>query len=119
MPNRFVSNGWFPLVKKFTFSWFMELRDGTPFSVINQNQELVGTPNRLRLPIYFSLNPHIEREVEMGRYRWALRVGINNITGHENFTLVNNNMASRHFLEYGGGTRRSFTFRVRYLGRSK
>ncbi len=121
IPNRLLGHGWAPLpgFKKYTVSWFVEWRDGTPFSVINDRQELVGSPNRLRLPRYFSLNPHIEREVETGRYRWSFRVGVNNVTGHGNYSFVNNNTASPRFLNYAGGQRRSLTFRIRYLGRSK
>ncbi len=117
IPNRLLASGWAPLFKRYTVSWFVEWHDGTPFSVVNGSQELVGTPNRMRLPRYFSLNPHLERDLELGRYRWSFRVGFNNVTEHDNFSLVNNNIASSRFLYYGGGQRRSLAFRIRYLGR--
>ncbi len=117
MPNRALFSGWVPFRKRYTFSYFLEWRDGTPFSVINDQQELVGAPNRLRLPRYVSLNTHVEREFEVAHYRWAVRVGFNNVTAHENFSFVNNNIASPKFLIFGGGERRSMTFRLRYLGR--
>jgi len=117
IPNRVVASGWTPVRKNFTFSYLVEWRDGTPFSVIDDTQELVGLPNRMRLPMYFTLNTHVEHEFVAGRYRLALRVGVNNVTGHDNFSMVFNNIASPKFLTYGAGERRSLNFRFRYLGR--
>lgn len=117
MPNRVLASGWLPILKPYTFSYFLEWHDGTPFSVLNDAQELVGAPNGMRFPAYFTLNTHLEREVTLGRYKFSVRVGFNNVTGHDNFTLVNNNTASPDFLTYGGSERRTVAFRLRYLGR--
>jgi hypothetical protein len=116
-PNRFISWGWLPLVRRFDFAYSLEWRDGFPFSIVNQDQQVVGSPNSRRLPATFSLNLHVERRFEMIGLRWALRAGFNNVTGRDNPTGVNNNIDSREFLTLGGVQGRSFTGRIRFLGR--
>jgi hypothetical protein len=116
-PNRFISWGWFPLVRKFDLAYSLEWRDGFPFSVVNRDQQLVGPPNSRRLPAIFSLNLHVERRFQMMGLRWALRAGFNNVTGRDNPTGVNNNIDSPEFLTFGGAQGRAFTGRIRFLGR--
>ena len=117
MPNRAVANGWIPFRKIYTFSGLLEWHTGTPFCVLNGTQELVGAANRMRFPNYFTLNLHAEREFATGRYRWTLRVGFNNVTGHDNLSMVNNNVASPKFGTFAGKELRGVVFRIRYLGR--
>jgi hypothetical protein len=116
-PNRFISWGWFPLVREFDLAYSLEWRDGFPFSVVNQDQQLVGPPNSRRLPAVFSLNVHVERRFQVMGLRWALRAGFNNVTGRDNPTGVNNNIDSPEFLTFGGAQGRAFTGRIRFLGR--
>ncbi|HET9529375.1 MAG TPA: TonB-dependent receptor [Blastocatellia bacterium] len=116
-PNRFISWGWFPLIREFDLAYSLEWRDGFPFSVVNQDQQLVGPPNSRRLPAVFSLNVHIERKFQAMGLRWALRAGFNNVTGRDNPTGVNNNIDSPEFLTFGGAQGRAFTGRIRFLGR--
>ena len=115
--NRFISWGWLPLVRRFDFAYSLEWRDGFPFSVVNQNQQVVGPPNSLSLPATFSLNVHVERRFEMMGLKLALRAGFNNVTGHDNPTGVNPNIDSPDFLTFGGLQGRTFTGRIRFLGR--
>ena len=49
---------------------------------------------------------------------WAFRMGVNNLTNHNNPNAVNNNMSSPRYLEFYGGSDRSFNFRIRWLGKS-
>jgi hypothetical protein len=116
-PNRFISWGWLPLVKGFDFAYSLEWRDGYPFSLVNQDQKLVGLPNSRRFPDYFSLNAHVERRFRLFGFQWALRAGFNNLTGRDNATVVNNNVDSPQFLTFGGAQHRTFTGRIRFLGR--
>ena len=115
--NRFISWGLLPLARSFDLAYSLEWRDGFPFSVVNQNQQVVGPPNSLRLPATFSLNMHVERKFEMIGLRLALRAGFNNVTGHDNPTGVNSNIDSPEFLTFGGVQGRTFTGRIRFLGR--
>src|SRR5207302_170259 len=84
-PNRFLSWGWAPApIWGLLISYFFEYRTGFPFSVINQQQLLVGPPNRLRFPDYLSLNLGIEKRFRFRGYEWAARLAAVNVTGHAN-----------------------------------
>jgi hypothetical protein len=120
MPHRLVAFGYLPLYgKNWASAFFLEMRSGYPFSIQDEDGRYLGQINERRLPTYFNLNFHIERRLVFAGYRWALRVGSNNITDHFNPTLVNGNTASANFLQYYGNQRRTFNFRIRWLGRAK
>jgi hypothetical protein len=116
-PNRFLSWGWLPLPRKFAFAYTLDWRTGHPFSVADQNQQLVGLPDSLRFPDYFSLNAHVERRFPLFGFQWALRGGFDNVTGRANPTVVNNNVDSPQFLTFSGIRGRALTGRIRLLGR--
>jgi len=116
-PNRFLSWGWMPLPWKFDLAYSLDWRDGFPFSLVNQNQQLVGAPDSSRFPQYFSLDLQLERRIRLFGFLWALRAGFNDITNRSNPTAVNNNVDSPDFLTYGGITGRALTARIRLLGR--
>jgi len=117
VPNRFLSWGWMPAFKRLDFAYAVEWRNGFPFSVVNQGQQLVGPPNSRRFPDYFTLNMHLERRFGFRGRQWALRAGFNNITGRANPTVVNNNIDAPDFLKFSGRQARAFTGRIRLLGR--
>lgn len=116
-PNRVVSWGILPLVRQFDLAYTLDWRDGFPFSVVNENQELVGPPDRLRFPAYFSLNMALERRVSLFGFLWELRGGVNDITDRKNPFAVDNNIDSPTFLTYGSIGGRSFTGQIRLLGK--
>jgi len=116
-PNRLISWGWAPLVKKVDLAYSVEWRSGYPFSVINQDRRLVNDPNSNRFPAYFSLNLHAERRFQLLKYNLALRAGFNNITNRPNGTAVDNNINSSNFLHFSGIQGRQFTARIRFLGK--
>lgn len=116
-PNQLISWGWLPLIKGFNFAYSLQWRDGFPFSLVNQDQQLVGAPNARRFPSYFSLNLHMERRFRLLGVNLALRAGFNNVTNRQNATEVNNNVDSPHFLTFGGVQGRTFVGRIRFLGR--
>lgn len=116
-PNRLLSWGWMPLFKGFDLAYALDWRDGFPFSVVNEEQELIGRPGSRRFPDFFTLNVHLERRFRFFGANWALRAGFNNITGRANPTAVDNNIDSPAFLTFGGQQHRVFTGRIRFLGR--
>jgi hypothetical protein len=116
-PNRFLSWGLLPLIKGFDFSYSTELRSGFPFNVVNDQLRLVEPPGSRRFPAWFTLNAHIEKRFHAFGYYWAIRGGFNNITGHRNFTYVNNNINSPNFLAFGNYEGRTLTGRIRFLGK--
>ncbi len=120
VPDRLISWAYLPapFLKKYTVAYFLEWHSGFPFTAVDQNQRLVGSPNGSRYPDYFSLNLHLERRFKMWRYQWSLRAGFNNITSRENPVIVNNNIDSPNFGTFSGGQGRVFTGRIRFLGRN-
>lgn len=117
-PNRFLSWGWAPApIWGLLVSYFFEYRTGFPFSVINQQQQLVGPPNRLRFPDYLSLNLGIEKRFRFRGYEWAARLAAINVTGHANPNAVINNIDAPNFLSFAGGQGRALTARLRLVGR--
>jgi hypothetical protein len=128
-PNRFHMWGWAPLpnrvLPKFlqfatrntSAGYLLEYRTGFPFSVVNEQQMLVGEPASWRLPGYFDVNLHFERQFRALHYLWAWRFGYNNLTNNRNPNVVNNVIGTPQFLTYGRGQVRAFSVRLRLLGR--
>jgi hypothetical protein len=116
-PNRIISWGWVPVLKKFDFAYSLDWRTGFPFSIINGQQQIVGLPNSMRFPNYFQLNVHLEHRFRFHGHEWAVRVGFNNVTNSKNPGGVNNNIDSPAFLTFFGTQRRILTARVRLLAK--
>ena len=117
-PNRIVSWGIMPLVRQFDLAYTLDWHQGFPFSVVNEDQELVGPPNRLRYPAFFSLNMALERRISLFGFRWELRAGFDDITDRHNPYAVDNNIDSPTYLTYGSSGGRSLTGQVRLLGKN-
>jgi hypothetical protein len=126
-PNRFLTTGtapvWLPVFHQFDLEYSAEARDGFPFYVFNNRQELApqqlvdGQLGRYRFPFYFSLNLFLEKRFHLfGRY-WAVRGGFLDINGRRNPALVNNDIESPLFLSYGALQHRAFTTRIRLIGK--
>ena len=116
-PHRVLAWGTMPLGKHFDLACSADWRTGFPYSLVDEEQRLVGRPNSARLPDYFSLNAHLEWRFELLSYRLALRVGMNNVTGRKNPSAVNNNVDSPNFGAPIGVEHRVLTSRIRFLGR--
>lgn len=117
-PNHVISWGFLPLnFWQLDFAYSLDFRTGFPFNVVNGAQQIVGAPNSRRLPDFFNLNLHLERRFRLHGYEFALRGGVNNITGRKNPELINNNIDSPAFLSFSNFQRRAFTARIRFLGR--
>jgi carboxypeptidase family protein len=121
-PNRGLSWGTVPTpFWGIDFAYLFEYRTGYPFSVVNQQQFLIGAPNSLRFPAYASLNISLEKKFRFGKYLFAVRGTVINITGRQNPNVVVNNIdamgVTPPFLQFSGGQGRAFTGRLRFLGR--
>ncbi len=115
-PHRMVSSGWTPIpIWSLFLSGYLEYHTGFPFSVVNEQQQLVGAPNRMRFPDFFSLNLGLEKRFHFRGHEWAFRLTEINITGHGNPDSVVNNIAARNFLTFAGGQRRALTARLRLV----
>jgi len=117
VPNRFISWGWFPLIKGFDAGYSFDARTGFPFAALNDQQQIVRPPGAYRFPTYIALNLHLEKRFHALGFYWALRGGFDNITNHQNPFTVNNDINSPQFLTFSNFDRRAFTARIRFLGR--
>jgi hypothetical protein len=116
-PHRLVSSGWMPApLWNLFLSYFFEYRTGFPFSVVNEQQNVIGSPNRVRYPNYASLNIGIEKRVKLFTRQWAVRLSIMNVGSHANPDSVINNIDSPKFMRFGGGGKRAFKARIRLVG---
>jgi hypothetical protein len=66
----------------------------------------------------FDLNVAIERMVTVHGYRFALRGGVDNLTGRANPTAVNNVTGAPQFLQFPGAEGRHFVARIGFFGRA-
>jgi hypothetical protein len=119
-PNRFVTWGYLPTRwPNWAVAYLFEYRTGYPFSVQDDSGKIVGDLNSFRFPEHLELNLHFERRFGFRGHRWAFRFGCNNLTGRRNPNTVNANTASANFMQFYGGTGRTFNFRIRWLGRNR
>jgi hypothetical protein len=121
-PNRFLSWGFLPffslpIIHHLDVAYSAEARNGFPFDVYNNLQELVESPGSRRFPAYFTLNLQLEKRFHAFGYYWALRGGFDNITNNLNPIFVNGDVNSPQFLTFSGYGHRAFTSRIRFLGR--
>ncbi|MBZ5525618.1 MAG: hypothetical protein LAP21_25630, partial [Acidobacteriia bacterium] len=119
-PNQVVSYGTMPLfwkLKKFDLAYSFLWRTGFPFITVNDFQQLVEGPAAHRFPDFMTLNPAVERKFTFHGYRWAGRVGMDNVTNRSNPIFVNNITTSPFFLQFVGLSHRTFNGRIRFLGK--
>jgi hypothetical protein len=118
-PNRILTSGWLPVphFRAWTFGYSLDWHDGYTYSLLNEQQELVGLPDSQRFPRFFVLNVHLEKRFQLFGYELAIRGGFNDVTGSENPSYVENNINAPNFGEFGGFGHRAFTGRIRFLGR--
>src|SRR6202008_4129695 len=121
-PNRLLTWGSFPTpIWGVLFTYLFEYRTGYPYSLINQQQFLVGKANALRFPGYASLTIGFEKKFRFSHRVFAVRVAAVNVLGRENPDVVVNNVDAigikPAFGTFSGGQGRAFTARLRFVGR--
>jgi hypothetical protein len=119
-PNQLVVWGSYPMpwkLKKFDFAWSLIWHSGFPFVTIDQFGTILSGPGQFRLPDFFTMDPAIERKFAFHGYRWAARVGIDNVTNRLNPFFVDNNVNSPGFLSFFGTGHRTLNGRIRFLGK--
>ena len=84
--NRFLSWGYLPLFKlpiihQLELAYTVEARTGFPFSLLNDQQELIGTPGSQRFPDLLRLQHPARKAFPPFRTPLALRGGFDDITG--------------------------------------
>jgi len=119
-PNRFLGWAYLPIHgPNWAVAVLADYRTGLPYSISTDSGVLVGTADAARYPDTFDLNVHVERRFVFRGYRLGLRLGCNNITGHANYTAVNNVEGAPQFGQFYGAECRRVVVRIRMFGRVK
>jgi hypothetical protein len=119
-PNQLVTWGSYPLpwkLKKFDMAWSSIWRSGFSFVTIDQFGQIVSGPGQFRFPDFFTLNATVERKFAFHGYRWAARIGVDNVLNRLNPTVVDNDVNSPTFLTFFGTDHRTLNGRIRFLGK--
>jgi hypothetical protein len=117
-PNRLLAFAYLPLPwKNWAVSALTDMRSGFPFSVRDQSGLISGAVDAQRFPLHLDLNLAVERMLTFRGYRYALRLGMDNVTGQANPTAVNNVLGTPQFLQFLGDEGRHFVVRIRFFGR--
>lgn len=118
-PNRFLGSAYLPTPwKNWAVAILVDARTGFPFSAQQPNGLISGPVDSYRYPFNFDLDFAIERMITLRGYRFALRGGVDNLTGARNPTAVINTIGSPQYLTFLGDEGRHFVVRVRFFGRA-
>src|SRR5579859_1591412 len=85
-PNQLQTWGSYPLpwkFKKFDLAWSSIWRSGFSFVTIDQLGQIVSGPGQFRFPDFVTLNAAVERKFTFHGYRWAARIGVDNVLNRE------------------------------------
>jgi hypothetical protein len=111
-PNRVLAWGEFELPRGFGVAPLVEVRDGFPLSVFDENHDFVGARNRAgRFPRFFSLDMQAWKRIVLPWPRHLnARVGLKvfNITNHFNPRDFQGNLTSTRFGDFSNGVSRTF-----------
>ena len=119
-PNRILGFAYLPLPwKNWSVSVLADARTGFPFSVEQVTGVVTGRFDSYRYPFNFDLNVAIERMITLRGRRFALRIGVNNLTESKNPTAVNNVIGSPQYLQFLGHEGRHFGVRIRLFGKAE
>ena len=116
-PNRFVFWGNFSVKYGITVAPVLDIRNGFPLSVIDEDRNFVGPRNRAgRFPNFASLDLQVLKRISApGRFneKYQFRVGVKmfNLTNHFNPRDFQGNLASDEFGGFYNGVGRKFAMK--------
>lgn len=116
-PNRFLFWGVVKAPGKVYVSPLLEIRNGFPYSVIDQAQQYVGKRNSERFPVFHSLDLRITRTFKLlSKYQLTAGIKIFNVLNHFNPRDVQNNIDSPAFGTFYNGVGRTYraAFEIQY-----
>lgn len=101
-PHRFLAYGEIKVPLGITVMPAVDIRNGFPFSVVNERLDFVGVRNGERFPMFLSLDATVLKSFTVPFLDKQARAGviIFNITNHFNPRDVQNNLSSAHFGEF-------------------
>ena len=116
-PNRFLFWAEYHAKYGITLSPVLEIRNGFPFSIIDEDRNFVGPRDRAgRFPTFASLDMQVMKSVSFpgrfDKYRVELGLKVFNVTNHFNPRDFQNNLASDQFGNFSNGVGRQFGTRI-------
>ncbi len=115
-PNRVLGWAYLPTPwRQWAIAGAVDARSGYPFTIQTDRGASVGEINSQHFPFFFNMDLHLERRLRVGRHHVALRGGFNNITNHQNPSVVNSTIGASNYLSYYGSQGRHVVFRLRWL----
>jgi hypothetical protein len=117
VPNRALSWGWLPVpeLKDWDFVYTVDWRTGFPYTAVDANHDVAGAPDAQRFPNFFSFSPGLEWRFHLRGMYLGLRGVMENATGRENPSIVNNNVDSPEFGTFSEPLGRALTARLRLI----
>jgi hypothetical protein len=117
VPNRLLAWGVLHLPSRLTVAPFAEIRDGFPYSAINEDWTYAGAPNSYRLPWYGALDLYVNKIVGLPGRLPDARVGLKiyNIAAVHNGRDVQRDIARADFGATYNATPRDFSFTFELL----
>ena len=110
LPNRFLAWGSLKLPYGFGLAPVLEYRNGFPYSVVNEQQRYVGTPNSQRFPNFLSADARVWHDFKVNpKYSVRLAVSGFNLTNHFNPEATHWNTADPAYGTFFGEHHRRFT----------
>jgi len=118
-PNRFLFRGEFHVKYGLTVSPVLEVRNGFPYSIIDEDRNFVGPRNRAgRFPTFTSVDLQVLKSVSLpgrfNKYRANLGLKVFNLTNHFNPRDFQNNLASDSFGGFSNGVGRMYGTRISF-----
>jgi outer membrane receptor protein involved in Fe transport len=118
-PNRFLFRGEFHTRYGLTWAPVLDVRNGFPFSLVDEDRNFVGPRNRAgRFPTFVSLDMQLLKTISLpgpfNKYRAHLGLKVFNLTNHFNPRDFQNNLASDSFGGFSNGVGRKFGTRISF-----
>jgi hypothetical protein len=116
-PNRFIFWGEYHAQYGLTLTPLLEIRNGFPVSIVDEDRNFVGPRDRAgRFPTFAAIDMQVMKSVSLpGRlkkYRAELGLKVFNLTNHFNPRDFQNNLASDEFGNFSNGVGRMFGSRI-------
>ena len=120
-PNRLISWGWLPIpITRLHHNWdlvySMLWQTGFPYTSIDANHHVVGSPGSDRFPDFITFSPGLEWRFHLRGAYFGLRGVLENATDSFNPLTVNNNADSPAYRTFSQPVGRALTARLRLIG---
>ncbi len=98
VPNRLIVRGVLQVSRNWSVAPFLEVRNGFPYSIVDERQEFVGQRNLGgRFPAVATLDLDVQRPIRVGKWRARIGFAIFNILNRFTPREVQNNRDSIRF----------------------